>query len=186
MAFAYLRRSRLVVVMALGVTAVLVHLAIVEVSRGRAAMVFGVQAPLAFSFVLGVALMHWSIYASLLLTFSLTLRPGREALITMFARKFHGAITSELIVYTRRVTIAWCCFFAGQLATSIALFLFAPLQMWSFFVNILDIPLVVAMYLAEYMVRIRCLRNPPRHSLSVILDMVSDARKPHREPAGSP
>ncbi len=186
MTIAAARRSRLPVVMALGVIPVLVHLTIVEVSRGRVAMVFGAQAPLTFSFVLGLALVHWSIYASLFLTFSLTLRPGRDALITVFARKLHGAITSELVVYTRRVTIAWCCFFVGQLATSMGLFLFAPLRAWSFFVNILDIPLVTAMYLAEYMIRIRCLRNPPRHSLSVVLGMIADARKPHREPAGSP
>ncbi len=128
-------------------------------------------------FVTASALMHWVIYSSLLVTFALTLRPGREPLITAIARKMHGAIPDEMVVYTRRVTIAWCCFFAAQLSTSIALFLFAPLVVWSFFVNILDIPLVITMFAAEYAVRLRCLRNPPRLSLALIVNMIADIRK---------
>lgn len=158
---------------------VVFHLAIVETSDIRLALVprFGVLFKLGF--IVASALTHWTIYGGLLLTFALTLRPGREPLITAMARRLHGAIPSELEIYTRRVTIAWCCFFAAQLTTSVMLFLFAPLVVWSFFVNILDIPLVVAMFAAEYVVRLHCLRNPPRHSFSVILNMVADVRKTH-------
>lgn len=85
-------------------------------------------------------------------------------------------------MYTRRVTWAWCCFFAAQLATSVTLFFFTPVVVWSFFVNVLDLPLVVVMFLAEYRCRLRCLRNPPRHSLTEIIRMVTDVRKPLEEP----
>jgi uncharacterized membrane protein len=64
------------------------------------------------------------------------------------------------------------------------LFCFAPLVIWSFFVNILDLPLVVAMFAAEYAVRLRCLRDPPRHSLAAIVNMIAEIRKPQEQPAG--
>ncbi|MGH7002141.1 MAG: hypothetical protein ACREEA_11630, partial [Stellaceae bacterium] len=72
------------------------------------------------------------------------------------------------------------------LTTSIMLFLLAPLVVWSFFVNVLDIPMVVAMYAAEYLCRLHYLQDPPRHSLATILGMVADVRKPRAEPASSP
>jgi uncharacterized membrane protein len=125
------------------------------------------------SFVSAAALMHWGLYTSLLASFAFTLRRGHTPLITAMAYRLHGAdIPAELVTYTRRVTIAWCFFFAGQLTTSVLLFCFAPLTAWSFFVNVLDIPLVAVMFAAEYAVRIRVLRDPPRHSLSTIFEMV--------------
>jgi uncharacterized membrane protein len=164
--------------LALGIVPVLFHLAIIETSHVRLTFTpsFGVLFKLGFVTVSAVT--YWGLYSSLLLTFGLTLRPGHEPLITTMARKLHGDIPPELALYTRYVTIAWCCFFVMQLAISITLFCFAPLVVWSSFVNIFDIPLVVAMFLAEYMCRVRCLRNPPRHSLSVILNMIANSRSP--------
>jgi uncharacterized membrane protein len=126
-------------------------------------------------FVTVSALTHWGIYASLLAGFALTLRPGHEPLITAMARRMHGALSAEMFSYTRKVTIAWTLFFAVQLSISIGLFCFTPLVDWSFFVNILDIPLVVLMFAAEYAVRLRCLENPPRHSLAAMISMVTEA-----------
>jgi hypothetical protein len=42
------------------------------------------------------------------------------------------------------------------------------------------------MFSAEYACRLYCLRDPPRHSLAMILNMVAEARKPRAEQAGSP
>jgi hypothetical protein len=126
-------------------------------------------------FVTVSALTHWGIYASLLAGFAFTLRPGHEPLITAMARRMHGALSAEMISYTRKVTIAWSLFFATQLSISVGLFCFTPLVDWSFFVNILDIPLVVLMFAAEYAVRLRCLENPPRHSLAAMIDMVAES-----------
>ncbi len=160
------------------------HLVIVATSHVRLALTPSFGGLFKLGFVTASALTHWGIYCGLLLTFGLTLRPGHTPLITGMARRLHGELTAELALYTRRVTIAWCGFFAVQLMTSILLFWLAPLVVWSFFVNILDIPLVAAMFAAEYMVRLRCLKDPPRHSLAAIVKMIGDVRKPHGEPAG--
>lgn len=186
MAVAATMRTRLSVITAVAVVPLVFHVVIVETSRIHFVSPLSLGALFRTGFVMVSALTHWAIYGGLLLTFGLTLRPGREPLITAMARRLHGTIPDELVVYTRRVTIAWCCFFAGQLATSITLFLFGPLVIWSFFVNVLDIPMVVAMFSAEYLCRLHCLRNPPRHSLAMILDMVAEVRKSRAEPASSP
>lgn len=178
-------RRRLPII-ALALVPVLFHLVIVETSGIRLALAPHFGALFKLGFVTASALTHWSIYAGLLLTFAVTLRRGRDPLITAMARRLHGPISLELERYTRRVTIAWCCFFAAQLATSITLFIFAPLVVWSFFVNILDLPLVAAMFGAEYLIRLRCLRDPPRHSIAAIMSMVADIKSSRAQPARSP
>jgi len=178
-------RKGVLAVMALVVVPILFHAVIVETSQIPLMSGLSLGALCKLSFVTVSAFTHWTIYGGLLLTFALTLRPGHEALITGMARRLHGPMYRELAVYTRRVTIAWCGFFAAQLLTSLMLFFFAPLRVWSFFVNILDVPLVVSMFVAESLIRRRCLQNSPRHSLSMILGMVSDIRKSREEAAGS-
>jgi hypothetical protein len=163
---------------------ILFHLAIVETGHFRIWLGPLVGPLCRLGFVTVSAVTHWAIYTTLFLTFAVTLRRGREPIISAMARRLHGALSDEMRVYTRRVTVAWVCFFAAQLATSVALFCFAPLVVWSFFVNILDIPLVAAMFAAEYAVRLRVLRDPPRHSLAMIVGMIAEIRKPREEPAG--
>ncbi len=94
------------------------------------------------------------VYAVLLWFFGRTLRPGREPLVTLIARHVHGALPEEIEVYTRRVTWAWCIFFVMMAATSIALFAFAPLRVWSWFANVFNIPLVLFMFAVEYIYRV--------------------------------
>ncbi|HTQ71732.1 MAG TPA: hypothetical protein VMH92_09600 [Acidocella sp.] len=174
-------RSPFGAVLLIALVPLLFHGAIMATSRFPLALTAG--GLFKASFVTAAALMHWVLYASLLASFALTLRRGQTPLITAMARQMQGPdIPAELAAYTRRVTIAWSLFFAAQLATSILLFCFAPLTAWSFFVNILDIPLVVAMFAAEYAVRLRVLRDPPRHSLATIFEMVSECMK-SRPPA---
>ncbi len=140
---------------------VLSHLVIVATNHVRLSL----HPSLGGLFKLGVvafsALTHWGIYTSLLVGFGFPLRQGREPLISGMARRMNGPLTAEVAAYTRKVTIAWSLFFAAQLSLSVLLFCFAPLTIWSFFVNILDFPLVVAMFAAEYAVRLRCLSDPP-------------------------
>jgi uncharacterized membrane protein len=178
-------RWRLPLIALVGVP-VLLHLAILATRHVRLALIPHAAPMFKLGLVTASAAGHWLIYATLLWTFASTLPPGREPLIRAMARRLHGALTPELARYTRRVTIAWSGFFAAQLATSVTLFLFAPLTVWSFFVNILDLPLVAAMFAAEYAVRLRALKNPPRHSLAMIFGMIAEARKPRQEPAGWP
>lgn len=96
---------------------------------------------------------HTLIYGGLFAFFARTLRPGHIDLCTAMATRLRGALTPEMAAYTRNVTIAWCAFFALQLAASLALALFASAQAWSLFVNVLEWPLVACMFLAELAVR---------------------------------
>lgn len=179
-------RAALPLLLALGVVPALVHVAIVATGHGHAVALVGIARLFRLGVVTASAMMHWAIYGGLLLTFGLTLRPGREALITRMARQIHGALSDEVTVYTRRANWAWCGFFAAQLTTSITLFVFAPLVVWSFFVNVLDLPLVATMFTVEYLCRRLCLRDPPRQSLAQIVRLITDVRKPGDQPAGLP
>ena len=89
------------------------------------------------------------INVALLALFAGSLLRGHEAIVTILARKIRGPLPPELLLYTRRVTLAWCVFFAGQLVGSLVLFLYAPVSVWSLFVNVLNAPLVVLMFAIE-------------------------------------
>jgi uncharacterized membrane protein len=97
---------------------------------------------------------HALAYSSLLVVFGFSLLPGREPVLTRLVLKIRGPLPPELLAYTRHVTAAWCCFFAAQLALSLTLFLFAPLAVWSLFINVLNLPLVVVMFAIEYAYRV--------------------------------
>ena len=101
---------------------------------------------------------HVGVYLFLLWLFGRTLMPGRETLVTRLARRVHGTLPDEIERYTRQVTGAWSLFFAGMALASLSLFILAPLAVWSVFANLLNLPLVLAMFLAEYLYRI--LRYP--------------------------
>lgn len=108
---------------------------------------------------------HAAIYLSLLVLFARTLRSGHEPLITRLARSVHGTLPPALHAYTRRLTGAWCVFFAAQLAVSAALFVFASPREWSLFVNVLNFPLLVLMFGGEYVYRTLRHRDFPKASV---------------------
>lgn len=124
------------------------------------------------------AISHAAIYVGLLALFGRTLLAGREPLITWIARRIRGSLTDEMLVYTRRVTIAWCLFFAGQLAMSALLFAVAPPTVWSFFINVLDLPLVAAMFLTEYAYRLRKFWNYSHGSIADVVRVFSERPNP--------
>ena len=74
-----------------------------------------------------------------------------------------------MLRYTRQVTWAWCVFFAAMGLTSMLLFLFAPLAVWSMFNSLLNLPLVVAMYLGEYAWRLWRFPDYPHASIATVL-----------------
>jgi uncharacterized membrane protein len=117
---------------------------------------------------------HFAIYTGLLVLFSGTLVEGREPLITTVAWKVRGALTEEMVAYTRRVTWAWCFFFAGQLVVSLALFLFAPDTVWSLFINVLDLPLVATMFMLEYAYRLRRFWNYSHGSIADVVRIFTE------------
>ncbi len=118
---------------------------------------------------LAPAVPHAAIYFFLLWLFGRTLLQDAEPLITGAARRVHGVLTPEIEVYTRRVTQAWCCFFSAQIIVSGLLFVFAPLEIWSLFVGVLNFPLIVLMFCAEYLYRVMRYPDHPRASIASAL-----------------
>jgi uncharacterized membrane protein len=105
------------------------------------------------SLMVAAALSHGALYLSVLLLFGLSLRPGREALVSRLARRVEPCPIPVLIAYARGVTWLWAGFGAAQLAVSALLLAVAPLPVWSAFVNVLDAPLVGLVFASEYAVR---------------------------------
>jgi uncharacterized membrane protein len=112
---------------------------------------------------------HAIIYASLLVVFAGSLRPGREAIITTFATRVRGPLAPKVTAYTRRVTWFWCGIFAAQILVSLLLLIAASRPAWSVFVNVLHLPIVVALFLAEYAYRQWRHAHQPRDRLSDLL-----------------
>jgi uncharacterized membrane protein len=108
---------------------------------------------------------HAVINLAVLIVFGKTLRPGREPLVTSFARRVHGTLLPHIEAYTRRVTQAWCIFFASQVLVSAILFMSASLSTWSLFINVLSSPSIVLMFVAEYLYRI--VRFPDHPHVSI-------------------
>ena len=127
--------------------------------------------------LLSSAVPHALIYLALLGVFVASLMPGREAIITILARNVRGVLPPPVVLYTRRVTLAWCCFFTAQLLGSALLFLFAPLAAWSLFVNILNLPLVIAMFTAEYIYRQWRHAHEPPDRFSDVFRMVRQIKQ---------
>ena len=108
---------------------------------------------------------HAAVNLFLLWYFGSTLVPGREPLITRFARRLHGVLQPAMEQLTRELTVAWCVFFSVQLIASALLYAFAPLHVWSLFINLLNLPLLALMFVGQS--AFRTLRYPdcPRASI---------------------
>jgi uncharacterized membrane protein len=104
-------------------------------------------------------------YALLGVLFGRSLLDGREPLCTHWATMVHGPLSPALSRYTRQVTAAWTMFFALLTLAQVALFLLAPLPVWSAFANFLCLPLVAAMFIGEYLVRGQLLPKLERASI---------------------
>jgi uncharacterized membrane protein len=112
------------------------------------------------------AVPHAIAYLSVLTIFATSLAPGRKPIVTRFAEKSRGELPPAVAVYTRRVTVAWCLFCAAQLLVSLLLLLFAPANVWSMFVNVFNLPLLVAMFSGEFAWRIWHYGSGPRERLT--------------------
>jgi len=118
-------------------------------------------------------LMHASLNLFLLWFFGRTLLKGKEPLITQIANHINGPLEPEITVYTRQATIAWCLFFTLQVCTSLILYFFAPLSFWSFFINVLDLPMLMLMFVAEHAYRRVCFPNHTRTSMMKVIEVYS-------------
>lgn len=100
-------------------------------------------------------LQHLAMFVALAAWFGASLRGGREPLVTRFARLAGEALDAPGLAYTRGATLAWAAFCAAMAAASTLLYFLAPLELWSLFANVLSLPLVGAMFVAEFAVRLR-------------------------------
>src|SRR5262245_40504901 len=135
---------------------------------------FALRDSLGASALAGLA--HAGAYLALLGYFAHSLRAGREPLITRVAHRIHGSVPPEMARFTRRLTVAWCAFFAGQVLVSALLLAFAPHDIWSMFVNLLNLPLLALMFVVQHVYR--ALRFPlvPRASITRILSAFAEVR----------
>ncbi len=101
--------------------------------------------------------------------FGRTLAGSSEPLCTRFARIVHGTLTPEIARYSRQVTAAWTVFFLAITLASCALFLGGFMTAWSVLANFLTLPLVALMFIVEYAVRRRVIKQvSPGHFLDGI------------------
>jgi uncharacterized membrane protein len=110
-------------------------------------------------------LQECGMYSLLAAGFGNSLRPGNTALCTRFADRLHGPLTPAELRYTRQVTAAWAIFFVALATIVLVLYLFAPMNVWSLFVNFVALPLIALMFVAEYTVRGRLLPTTERRGI---------------------
>ncbi len=106
------------------------------------------------------------IAGGLLFLFGRTLMPGEEDLISAFAKRVEGESDEVVLKYTRRLTWVWTLFFAAMLIESIVLALFAPIDTWSLFTNLINYLLIAGLFLLELLYRMFHFRRLP--SLSTL------------------
>jgi uncharacterized membrane protein len=132
-------------------------------------------------------LTHAAVQISLLAAFGSTLAPGREPLVTQIVRKARTTPPPpEMLSYARFVTQLWCGFFILQLVISLVLLIAAPLPVWSFFINVLAVPLVIALFLLEFAYHTWRFRHLPRSKFADLVRVSSAMRSGSaKKPAAS-
>lgn len=108
-------------------------------------------------------LQHVGTNLMLAAVFGMSLSFGKQPLCSRLAETVHGNLSDDLIRYTRQVTVAWTLFFLAISLVSSLLFWLAPIETWSIFANFLSFPLIVSMFVVEYLVRLRKLPNLQNH-----------------------
>jgi uncharacterized membrane protein len=117
---------------------------------------------------------HAGIHLFLAVGFGSTLRAGHTPLITTMAARVHRELTPDMVVYTRKVTLAWTLYFVGMATLSVALFAFASFDTWALFANLLTPCSVALMFGAEHLLRYRL---HPEFERASIADAIRSYRR---------
>ncbi len=113
---------------------------------------------------------HLGTNLALATLFGRSLLGGGEALITQLAKAVHhGEISERKRRYTRQATLAWTLFFLGNALVSAMLWLFSPQSAWSVFANLLSMPLLACMFVAEHVWRSVALPPDERPSIADVV-----------------
>jgi uncharacterized membrane protein len=131
---------------------------------------------------------HVGIHFFLALGFGGTLKQGQTPLITVLATRVHGGhITSDMVVYTRKVTVAWTVFFLVMMLLSVVLFALAPFDWWALFANFLSPVAAALMFMGEFLLRYHW---HPEFKRTTVAEAIrsymhtgeEQGRAPHNEP----
>lgn len=122
--------------------------------------------------MLALYLPPFIIQGSLLWLFASSLQQGKEPLITRIARVVFQQHDEATIRYTRKVTQLWSLFFIALLIETLLLTLFAPLEIWSLFANIVNYLLILLLFSVEFIYR--RLRFPQRSSPQQLFRIFAD------------
>jgi uncharacterized membrane protein len=95
-----------------------------------------------------------SMNAAMLAAFGFTLiQPPSMA--ERFARLREPHLPPEGIIYTRRVTIVWCCFFLLNGSIALITAFWAPAKIWALYNGLIAYILIGLLFAGEYLVRLR-------------------------------
>jgi len=141
-------------------------------NAGKKSLALGLAAfllaAMSFRFIPDLLFYTPAIAVSLLLArlFHSTLGPGKEPIITRFARiERSGNLPDELRVYTRRLTWAWTLFFLAMTLECLILAALAPIELYLLFANTLNYLCVAAFLAVEYAYRRIRYRHHPHPSV---------------------
>ena len=85
--------------------------------------------------------------------FMRSLRPSCTPLISRLSWLMRGSLSPFLAHYTRRVTQLWAGLFGAMAIISVLLFFAAGVRVWAFYASVLTWPIMILVFVAEYLVR---------------------------------
>lgn len=91
--------------------------------------------------------------ALMLVTFGISLMPGRHPIIERLARLRHPDLPAEGVRYTRRVTQVWCGFFLVNGLVAAALGLWASWSVWTWYNGAISYVLMGLLLGGEWLLR---------------------------------
>jgi uncharacterized membrane protein len=111
---------------------------------------------------------HAGAMALLAITFGSTLGRGDAGALCSSIASFVSPtrLDEDYLHYTWKVTLVWTVFFVVSALLSVLLFFWGPIEVWSFFANLLTPILLGAMFAGEYMIRLRTM--PGRVHFSIV------------------
>lgn len=111
---------------------------------------------------------HAGVMALLAVTFGSTLGRGHAQALCSRIASFvvHTRLDADYLQYTWKVTLSWTVYFASSAMLSVALFFFGPIEVWSLFANVLTPLLLCAMFVGEYLIRLRVMPDRAHFSIA--------------------
>ena len=85
--------------------------------------------------------------------FMRSLRPSCTPLISRLSLLMRGSLSPFRAHYTRRVTQLWAGLFGAMAIISVLLFFAAGVRVWAFYASVLTWPIMILVFVAEYLVR---------------------------------